>query len=72
MPQMREAMQLWEDWIVANQEPSAAGAQRPVGALTGGSSYSPSVSLCSHFSANSLHFAEHVGEHSGGGVGCLA
>lgn len=35
MPQMREAMQLWEDWIVANQEPSAAGAQRPVGALAG-------------------------------------
>ena len=35
MPQMREAMQLWEDWIVANQEPSAAGAQRPVGTLAG-------------------------------------
>ena len=72
MPQMREAMQLWEDWIVANQEPSAAGAQRPVGALAGEAGSSCFVSVSSNSVRSRVKAALHVGKHSGGSVGCLA
>lgn len=72
MPQMREVMQLREDWIVANLEPSAAGAQRPVGALAGEAGSSCFVSVSSNSVRSRVKAALHVGEHSGGGVGCLA
>lgn len=72
LPQMRAAMQLWDDWIMANLEPSSTACQRPVGPLAGEAGCAGFISVSSNSVRSLVKPALHVGEHSGGLVGCLA